>query len=148
MDGRGTTRVNSSFPNFLGLAFLAPWRFQIMEFKAAPVKPTIKLSDLEKIDIRVGTIVLVEDVAGSDKLVRLLVDFGDHKRTIMVGMKQERAETKSIEGLQALFVVNLEPRKMMGGMSEGMVFDIGYADGVKPVLAIPEHEVPNGSRAG
>lgn len=119
-----------------------------MEFKAAPVKPAIKLSDLEKIDIRVGTIVLAEDVAGSDKLVRLLVDFGDHKRTIMAGMKQERTEPKSIEGMQALFVVNLEPKKMMGGMSEGMVFDIGYADGVQPALAIPEHEVPNGSRAG
>ena len=119
-----------------------------MEFKAAPVKPPIKLSDLEKIDIRVGTIVLVENVAGSDKLVRLHVDFGDHKRSIMAGMKQERAEIKSIEGMQALFVINLEPRKMMGEMSEGMVFDVGYADGVKPALAIPEHEVPNGSRAG
>ena len=49
---------------------------------------------------------------------------------------------------QALFVVNLAPRKMKGVMSEGMVFDIGYADGVTPVLAVPEGDVPNGSRAG
>ncbi|MDE2111417.1 MAG: tRNA-binding protein, partial [Alphaproteobacteria bacterium] len=55
---------------------------------------------------------------------------------------------REIEGKQALFVVNLAPRKMKGVLSEGMVFDIGYADGVTPVLAIPEAPVPNGARAG
>ncbi len=55
---------------------------------------------------------------------------------------------QEIEGLQALFVVNLEPRKMMGQVSEGMLFDIGYADGLKPVLAVPEKPVPSGARAG
>ena len=49
---------------------------------------------------------------------------------------------------KALFVVNLEPKKMRGEMSEGMLFDIGYTDGVKPALAVPEMEVPNGARAG
>ena len=85
---------------------------------------------------------------GSDKLVKLTVDFGDRTRTILVGMKQERDEPKEIEGRQALFVVNLEPRKIMGEVSEGMLLDIGYADGLKPVLAVPEEEVPNGARAG
>ena len=64
------------------------------------------------------------------------------------GMQQERSNPREIEGKQALFVVNLEPRKMMGEVSEGMLFDIGYADGITPVLAIPETPVPNGSRAG
>ncbi|HEY0551920.1 MAG TPA: tRNA-binding protein [Verrucomicrobiae bacterium] len=118
------------------------------DFRPAPVKAAITLADLEKIDIRVGTIVAVEDVAGSDKLVRLMVDFGDHRRNILAGMKQERADPGAIKGTQALFVVNLEPRKMMGEMSEGMLFDIGYADGVQPVLAVPESVVPNGTRAG
>jgi tRNA-binding EMAP/Myf-like protein len=45
-------------------------------------------------------------------------------------------------------VVNLEPRKMMGEVSEGMLFDIGYADGITPVLAVPEKQVPDGVRAG
>ena len=116
--------------------------------KVAPVKPPIAFDVLEKIDIRVGTIKLVEDVKGSTKLVKLTVDFGDHTRTILVGMKQERAEPKEIEGVQALFVINLEPKKIMGEVSEGMLLDIGYADGIKPVLALPEAEVPNGSRAG
>jgi len=87
-------------------------------------------------------------VKGSEKLVKLTVDFGDRTRPILVGMKQEREEPKEIEGRQALFVVNLEPRKMMGEVSEGMLLDIGYADGLKPVLALPEDEVPNGARAG
>jgi tRNA-binding protein len=114
----------------------------------APVKPTIKLEDLDKIDIRVGTIEVVENVSGSDKLVRLSVNFGDHKRQILAGLKKERSNLKEIEGKQALFVVNLEPKKMLGELSEGMLFDIGYSDGINPVFAVPEREVPNGSRAG
>jgi tRNA-binding protein len=117
-------------------------------FKAAPIKPTISPDVLDKIDIRVGTIELVEDVEGSEKLVKLTVDFGNHKRSILVGMKKERKDPKETEGKQALFVVNLEPKKMMGQVSEGMLFDIGYADGIKPVLAVPEIHVPNGARAG
>ena len=115
----------------------------------APVKPLISTSDLDKIDIRVGTILAVEDVAHSEKLVRLRVDFGDHARSILVGMKKERPNPKAeIEGKQALFVVNLEPRKMAGEISEGMIFDLGYADGITPVLALPEKPVPDGTRAG
>lgn len=117
-------------------------------FTPAPIKPTITFADFEKLDIRVGAIEVVEEVQGSDKLLRLTVDFGDHKRRILTGMKQERADPQEIVGRQALFVVNLAPRKMMGEVSEGMLFDIGYADGVLPALAVPEREVPNGSRAG
>jgi tRNA-binding protein len=116
--------------------------------EVAPVKPTISFDVLERIDVRVGTIEMVEDVQGSEKLVRLTVNFGDHKRRILAGMKQERQDPKEIEGQQALFVVNLEPKQMMGELSEGMLFDIGYADGITPVLAVPETRVPNGARAG
>jgi tRNA-binding protein len=115
--------------------------------KVAPVKPVVPASVVDQLDIRVGTILAVEDLPRSLKLVRLVVDFGDHTRRILAGMKQERSNPGEIEGKQALFVVNLEPRKMLGEMSEGMLLDIGYADGVSPALAIPEHPVPNGSRA-
>ncbi len=113
----------------------------------APIKPTITKADLDRVDVRVGTIKSVEDVAGSDKLVRLMVDFGDHTRMILAGMKRERADPREIQGKQALFVVNLEPRRIMGELSEGMLFDLGYEDGINPVLAIPEIPVPNGTRA-
>jgi methionine--tRNA ligase beta chain len=114
----------------------------------APVKPPIPYSTLEAIDVRVGAILSVEEIPKSDKLLRLTVDFGDHTRRILAGMKQERADPSEIVGRQALFVVNLEPRRMMGEVSEGMLFDLGYADGVSPALAVPERPVPNGTRAG
>jgi len=114
----------------------------------APLKPDITLETLHQVDIRVGTIVSVSDVPNSDKLMQLRVDFGDHQRTVVAGIRKERTNPREIEGSQALFVVNLEPRKMRGVVSEGMLFDLGYADGVTPVLAIPEKPVPNGTRAG
>jgi methionine--tRNA ligase beta chain len=116
--------------------------------KPAQVKPTISADFLDQIDVRVGTILTVTDVPNSDKLVALEVSFGDHRRTVLVGMKRERADPREVEGRQALFVVNLAPREMAGTVSEGMLFDIGYSDGITPVLAVPETHVPDGTRAG
>ena len=113
-----------------------------------PVKPTVPFATLESLDIRVGTIIAVEEVPQSSKLMRLVVSFGDHNRSILAGIKKERANPQELQGRQALFVVNVEPRRMAGELSEGMLFDIGYADGITPVLAIPESTVPDGTRAG
>jgi tRNA-binding protein len=117
-------------------------------FTPAPIKPTVQRNALEAIDIRVGTIERVEEVPHSEKLMRLTVNFGDHSRSILAGIRKEREDPREILGKQALFVVNLEPRKMAGEVSEGMLFDLGYADGVTPALAMPERSVPNGIRAG
>ena len=95
--------------------------------KHPSAKPTVDIAALDAMDIRVGTILRVEDVENSDKFVKLRVDFGEFQRTILVGMKKEREKPREIEGKQALFVVNLAPRKMAGTVSEGMLFDIGYA---------------------
>jgi tRNA-binding protein len=116
--------------------------------KPAPVKEKITFQDFEKVDIRVGTIVSVCDVDNSKKLMKLIVDFGDHTRSILAGIKQERENPKAIENKQALFVLNLPEKTMAGEVSQGMLFDIGYADKGTPCLAIPEVPVPNGSRAG
>ena len=118
------------------------------DFKAAPIKPAITVADVERLDVRVGTIVEVAEVPKSAKLLKLTIDFGDHRRTILAGMKQERENPLEIVGRQALLVVNLEPRRMAGEVSEGMLFDIGFLDGITPVLAVPERAVPNGVRAG
>ena len=116
--------------------------------KPAAIKKEISFADFEKLDVRVGTIVRVEDVEKSRKLVRLVVDFGDHERSVLAGIRQERENPKEIEGKQALFVVNLPEREMAGEVSQGMLFDIGYSDGVTPCLAVPERAVPDGARAG
>ena len=117
------------------------------DFTPASIKPAAALAALQALDIRVGTIERVEDVPRSEKLVKLTVNFGDHTRSILAGMKQERANPRELEGRQALFVVNLEPRKMAGEISEGMLLDIGFPDGITPVLAVPERPVPNSSPA-
>jgi methionine--tRNA ligase beta chain len=118
------------------------------DFHPAPIKPLINISALDALDIRVGTIERVEDVPRSDKLAKLTVNLGDHTRTILAGIRKERVNPQEIAGRQALFVVNLEPRKMAGEISEGMLFDLGYADGITPALSVPEKPVPNGTRAG
>ena len=115
--------------------------------KVAEIKPIIPYDTFQQIDVRVGTIEKVEDVEGADKLMRLTVNFGDHTRNILAGIKQERENPFEIEGQQALFVVNLAPQKIHGEVSEGMLFDIGYEDGITPVLSQPESPVPNGTRA-
>ncbi len=116
---------------------------------SAPLKPEIDYGTFAAVDLRVGTIQRVEDVPHSDKLVRLIVSFGDHTRRILTGIKQERPNPQELAGRQGLFVVNLKPRKMAGEISEGMIVDVGYADGLVPApLAIPETPVPDGTRAG
>ncbi len=118
------------------------------DFTPAPVKPTVHFSALEALDVRVGTIERVEEVPRSHKLMRLTVNFGDHTRAVLAGIRRERENPQEIVGKQALFVVNLEPRTIAGELSEGMLFDLGYPDGITPVLAMPESPVPNGTRAG
>jgi tRNA-binding protein len=116
--------------------------------KPAPIKDMVSFEDFEKLDIRVGTIVSVGEVEKSNKLMKLMVDFGDHTRSILAGIKRERENPKEIEQKQALFVLNLPEKKMAGEISQGMLFDIGYADNITPCLAMPEVPVPNGTRAG
>lgn len=114
----------------------------------APIKPRVDFSVFEQLDLRIGTIMAVEDISGSDKLMKLTVSFGDHCRTVLAGIKQERVNPHEISGKQALFVVNLPPRNIRGVTSEAMLFDLGYADGLIPVLALPEKPVPDGTRGG
>lgn len=113
-----------------------------------PIKPPITIKDLDKLDVRVGTVLSVEDIEGSRKLMKLTIDLGDHTRVVVAGIKKERENPREIEGVQTLVVVNLPPQELAGVLSEGMLFDIGYSDGIVPVLAVPEFSVPDGARVG
>lgn len=114
----------------------------------APLRPTVKFEQLSALDIRVGTIVSVSPVANSNRLAKLRVSFGDHERQILAGLMQERQDVQALVGVQTLFVVNLEPKKMAGESSEGMLLDVGYADHLLPALVVLERAMPDGTRAG
>lgn len=107
------------------------------------MKPEITYDDFAKLDIRVGTIENCEEKEGSDKLLRLTVDFGTGgKRNILSGIKAWYKPADLI-GKQFVFVYNLAPRKMMGEFSEGMIL---AAEGKKPQPLKPKAKVPNGAR--
>lgn len=117
-------------------------------FTPAPPKPEIDQATLDTLDVRVGTIRAAEAVAGADRLAVLTVDFGDRRRSIVAGIRTERPALDAVVGAQALFVVNLVPKTIRGRVSEGMLFDAGFADGLRPAFAQPEWPVPDGVRAG
>lgn len=108
------------------------------------LKPTIKYEDFAKLDIRVGTVLSAEKVDGSSKLIKLSVDFGNDQRTIFTGMQKWYAPEDFVNK-QLLFVVNLEPKKMMGMESQGMLLSIGTDFDQRPVFIIPEEQVTAGT---
>ncbi len=117
-------------------------------FRPHAIKPVVPFETLQHLDVRVGTIRSVSDVAGTDRLAALVVDFADRQRTIVAGIRTERTSASALVGQQALFVVNLPPKTIRGQLSEGMLFDVGYEDGLRPALAQPEWPMPDGARAG
>jgi methionyl-tRNA synthetase len=106
------------------------------------MKPIITIDDFGKLDLRVGTVVECIDVEQSEKLLKLTVDFGEEgKRTIFSGIKQWYSP-EDIKGKQFVFIINLEPRRMMNEFSEGMLL---AASGEKPEPLKPASEVPPGT---
>ncbi|MBV8661301.1 MAG: methionine--tRNA ligase [Candidatus Dependentiae bacterium] len=110
-------------------------------------KGFIGIEDFAKLDLRIGTIVDCEIVEGSDKLLKSQVDFGDlGMRQVLSGIRKNYGP-EDIKGKQALFVVNLKPRKMMGHDSQGMMLlALDELLGVK--LMSPEQQVKPGTKVG
>lgn len=103
----------------------------------------ITIDDFLKIELKAGTILQVEEVEGSEKLLKLLVDFGEETpRQILSGIKKWYPP-KNLVGKQVMFVTNLEPRMMMGLESNGMILAVGDD---KPILLKPLKKVPVGSK--
>ena len=105
------------------------------------MKPIVTYEDFAKLDFRVGTVIKCEEKEGSEKLLRLTVDFGEETRIILSGIKKWYAP-EDIQGKQFVFVYNLAPRKMMGEESQGMIL---AADGERPEPLVPSNRVPNGT---
>lgn len=102
-----------------------------------------KFDDFAKLDIRIGKITQAEKIAGADKLLKLIIDFGAEKRQLVAGVA-EFYSPEQLVGKQLPVIVNLEPRKFRGVESNGMIMAADVEG--KPVLLHPDKEVPNGTK--
>lgn len=104
----------------------------------------ISIDEFKKVRAQIGKVVAAEAVEGSEKLIKLSLDFGEESpRQILSGIRQWYAP-ESLIGKQLLFVTNLAPRSMMGLESHGMLMAVDGLDG-EPVFLVPEHPVTPGS---
>lgn len=94
--------------------------------------------------MRIGSIVEAEKLENSNKLLKLLVDIGEEKRTILAGIAKTYPDSAQLVGKQALFLVNLEPREIAGIISQGMLLAVSIDD--NPVIIAPSEPVTAGSK--
>ena len=113
------------------------------EKEVKPFKDNIEFDDFSKIDIRSGTILEAEKVAKTKKLIKLLIDTGIDKRTVVSGIA-EYYKPQDLIGKKVSIIVNLAPKKLKGIMSEGMILMAENSDG-KLSFVSPEGNVDNGS---
>ncbi len=113
-------------------------------YRAKPVKEHIQFDIFEKLDIRVGTVLECEKVPKADKLLRFLLEDGLEKRTILSGIAAYYPNPQELVGRQVCFIANLEPRKLRGILSEGMILSAENSDGTLALVS-PTKEVLPGS---
>ena len=116
------------------------------EYKAAPIKPSIQFPDFEKVDIRVGTVLECIKVPKADKLLQFLIDDGISTRTIISGIAQWY-KPEDLVGKQVCFIANLEPRKLRGIESCGMLLSAENCDGSLSLIQ-PSAIITPGSKIG
>jgi methionyl-tRNA synthetase len=106
---------------------------------------TIPFSDWEKLDLRVGKILKVEDIEGADKLYKLTVDIGSEKRTVCAGIKEHYSK-EELKGKRIILFTNLAPRKLKGIESQGMILAAVSEDESEVILLSPEKDIGIGSK--
>jgi len=104
----------------------------------------ILYQDFEKVELKVGTILKVEDHPNADKLYVLTVDLGQEQRTIVAGIKLHYSK-EQLENKQAIFVTNLKPVKLRGIESQGMILAASNPEKTQIVFLQPEKPMPNGT---
>jgi methionyl-tRNA synthetase len=113
--------------------------------EASPLAPVITIDDFAKVDLRAGTVVEAERVKGADKLLRLIVDLGFEKRQVLAGIAKVYDPEKLI-GRKVVVVANLQPRKLRGLESNGMIVAASLGNEDPPILAGFLEDTPNGAR--
>ena len=109
-------------------------------------KPTVTFDDFTKLDLRVATILEVREHPNADKLLVMTIDLGDEQRQIIAGLRGHY-EPQDLTGKQIVIVANLEPRKMRGLESQGMLLAGVYdRDGAQDVVVLTlDRDVPPGT---
>ena len=105
----------------------------------------ISIDEFAKVEMRVGEVVSAEPIAGAKKLLKLMVDIGSEVRQVCAGIA-EYYRPEQLVGTKVIVVTNLQPRKLRGVESNGMIVAASVGDHGKPVLATFKEEVPNGAR--
>jgi methionyl-tRNA synthetase len=109
-------------------------------------KARISIEEFSKIEVKVGTVRSAERVPETDKLLRLMIDFGEAEpRQIISGIAAYAPEPETLVGRQLAFVTNLEPRTIRGLESDGMLFAVGEGDTF--AFLTPDRPVPPGTAA-
>jgi methionyl-tRNA synthetase len=112
---------------------------------AAPASPKIPIDDFSKVDLRVGVVLSAERVKGADKLMHMKVDIGEAEpRTIVAGIAEAYTPVELVNR-KVVIVANLQPRKLRGIESNGMIV-AASVEGGKPVLAGFHEDIPVGAR--
>jgi len=109
------------------------------------VKNMVSFNEFKNMELRVGTIKEAEQVENSKKLIKLQVDFGDFQRQIVAGLYPHYKPEELVEE-QFIFITNLEPTKLMGIESNGMILAAVEGEKEKVVCLKPEKEVKDGTR--
>ena len=107
------------------------------------MKNIINFEDWEKLDLVVGEILEVEEIEGADKLYKLVIDLGEEKRIVCVGIKQHYSK-EDLEGKKIVLIANLASRKLRGVESQGMV--LAACNKGKVRLVEPDKDIEVGSR--
>jgi len=102
----------------------------------------ITFDDFMKLEIKIGTVTMADRVEGADKLIRLELDCGTETRQVVAGLAPALTPGQLV-GKQIPVVVNLEPRRLRGVESKGMVLAVDVGD--RPILLTPDEQVPPGS---
>jgi methionine--tRNA ligase beta chain len=106
----------------------------------------IPYADFQKLDLRIGKVIEADMVPGSEKLIRIMVDFGGEKRQAVAGVAKWY-KPEELVGNKYMFILNLQKRKMMGVESQCMIF-AAEDDAGNVVLVKPDKDIQEGSRIG
>ena len=110
-----------------------------------PAPSLISIEDFAKVDMRVGEVKAAEHVPGATKLLKLMVDIGTEVRQLVAGLA-EYYQPENLIGMKVVVVTNLQPRKLRGVESNGMIVAASVGDHGRPVLVTFKEEVENGAR--